>query len=72
MSTQEAPLSGKSSLVTNVLQAAGASQPEESLEDAWERMQKSSTAKRVDVSYEQSKIEDKQKSFHQPFVTIQL
>ena len=52
-------MSGKSSLVTNVLEAASATQPEESLEAAWERMQRSSTAQRVDVSYEQSKIEDK-------------
>ena len=58
MSAQEAPLSGKSSLVTNVMEAASATQPEESLEAAWERMQKSSTAQRVDVSYEQSKVED--------------
>ena len=59
MSAQADALSGKSSLVTNVLEAASASKPEESLEAAWERMQRSSTAQRVDVSYEQSKIEDK-------------
>ena len=52
MSAQEAQLSGKSSLVTNVMEAASATQPEESLEAAWERMQRSSTAQRVDVSYE--------------------
>ena len=59
MSGQAEALSGKSSLVTDVLGAASASQPEESLEDSWARLQKSSTAQRVDVSYEQSKIEDK-------------
>ena len=59
MSGEAEALSGKSSLVTDVLGAASASQPEESLEAAWARMQKSSTAQRVDVSYEQSKIEDK-------------
>ena len=59
MSGEAEALSGKSSLVTDVLGAASASQPEESLEAAWARMQRSSTAQRVDVSYEQSKIEDK-------------
>ena len=52
MSAQEQPLSGKSSMVAEVLEAASATQPEESLEDSWQRLQKSSTAQRVDVSYE--------------------
>ena len=54
-----AEISGKSSLVTNVLEAASATQPEETLDESWARLQRSSTAQRVDVSYEQSKIEDK-------------
>merc|ERR1719261_1123028 len=59
MSAEEAPLSGKSSMVAEVIEAASATQPQESLEDSWARLQKSSTAHRVDVSYEQSKVEDK-------------
>jgi hypothetical protein len=59
MSAQAAPLSGKSSMVAEVLEAASATQPQESLEDSWARLQKSSTAQRVDVSYDQTKVEDK-------------
>ena len=59
MSAQAEALSGKSSLVTSLLDPASATQPEETLDESWARLQRSSTAQRVDVSYEQSKIEDK-------------
>ena len=46
-------------MVAEVIEAASATQPEETLDESWARLQRSSTAQRVDVSYEQSKIEDK-------------
>ena len=56
---EEQALNGKSSMVAEVLEAASATQPQESLEDSWARLQNSSSAQKIDVSYEQSKIEDK-------------
>lgn len=59
MSAQAAALSGKSSLLGEVLEASKNSQPEESLQDSWARLQKSETTQCVGVSYQQSKVEDR-------------